>query len=236
MLKVKNLTKKYGDFLAVDDISFKVGKGIIKGFIGHNGAGKTTSLKSICSILDFEKGSIEIDGLDLKTNPIECKRRFVFISDEPVIYDFLTGIQYLEYISDIYSLDRDKVTELIKKYSKELEIETALANPVSSYSHGMKQKLVIISAIIVQPKLLVLDEPFVGLDPMSTFKLKEYLKEICENGSSVIFSTHVLEVAQNLCDEILIIKKGKIIADGKTNTLISDSSLEKVFLGLSEEQ
>lgn len=236
MLIIKNLTKKYGDFKAVDNISFNIDPGSITGFIGHNGAGKTTTLKSIAGIISFEEGEIFINGKNIKENEIESKMITAFIPDNPDIYTFLTGIKYLEFISSVYKISKDKSLELISKYSKDLGIEGDLGSVISTYSHGMRQKLVIISALIRSPKLLILDEPFVGLDPVSTHKLKSYLKKLCESGSSVIFSTHVLEVAQNLCDNVIIIKNAKVVAQGRMEDLIGDSSLERVFLELEGEE
>ncbi len=235
MLKVEKLSKNYGSKKAVDNVSFKLEKGDIFGFIGPNGAGKTTTIKMIVGILSPDEGDIFVDGSSLKDNEITCKSKMAYVADNPEIYDYLKGIEYLNFIAGIYKVDNDKKDKLIRKYAKDLEIYDNLGDMISSYSHGMKQKLAIIAALIHEPTLLVLDEPFVGLDPVSTHKLKSYLKDICKNGGTVFFSTHVLEVAEKLCNKIGIIKNGKMIKMGNTKELTKDESLEDLFLELANE-
>lgn len=235
MLKVEKLSKNYGSKKAVDNVSFKLEKGDIFGFIGPNGAGKTTTIKMIVGILSPDEGDIFVDGSSLKDNEITCKSKMAYVADNPEIYDYLKGIEYLNFIAGIYKVDNDKKDKLIQKYAKDLEIYDNLGDMISSYSHGMKQKLAIIAALIHEPTLLVLDEPFVGLDPVSTHKLKSYLKDICKNGGTVFFSTHVLEVAEKLCNKIGIIKNGKMIKMGNTKELTKDESLEDLFLELANE-
>ncbi|MGD9887182.1 MAG: ABC transporter ATP-binding protein [Bacilli bacterium] len=233
MLVIKNLSKTYaGGKLAVDDISLTIGDGEIFGFIGHNGAGKTTTLKSVVGILDFEKGDIFLNGKSIKKQPIECKQEIAYIPDNPDLYEQLTAIQYLNFICDIYRISSKDRNEDIAKYAEMFEIKINLGDLISSYSHGMKQKLALISALVRKPKLLVLDEPFVGLDPKAAFQVKELMKELCANGSSVFFSTHVLEVAEKLCHRVAIIQKGKIVAYGTMDEVKGDKSLEDVFLEL----
>lgn len=236
MLKIEGLTKKYGHKKAIDNLSIEIKEGEIFGFIGHNGAGKTTTIKSIVGILEFEEGKIYIDGIDIKDNPIECKKKIAYIPDNPDIYENLTGIQFLNFISDIYEIDKEKRMDLVKRYSKIFELEENLSDLISSYSHGMKQKLVIISALIHEPKLLVLDEPFVGLDPKASFKLKEIMKEMTQNGSSIFFSSHVLEVVEKLCDRVGIIKNGNLITCGTVSEVKGNASLEDVFLELIKNE
>lgn len=237
MLNIESLTKTYkGGKKAVDDVTIKVNKGDIFGFIGHNGAGKTTTIKAIVGIHDFEKGKIEIDGLNIKENEEECKRIIAYIPDNPDLYEALTGIQYLNFIGDIFKVSKEEREELISKYAEAFQITSALGDLISSYSHGMKQKLALISALIHKPKLLVLDEPFVGLDPKAAHTIKQIMKELCNNGGAVFFSTHVLEVAEKLCNRIAIIKDGKIVAYGDTSKVKGESSLEDVFLGLIENE
>ncbi len=233
MLQVKNYSKIYkGNIRAVDNISISVKPGEIHAFIGHNGAGKTTTIKSVVGILDFEEGEILIDGISIKENPIECKKKIAYIPDNPDLYDNLTGIQYLNFIADIFDVEVNERKEAIDKYSELFEIKNNLSDLISSYSHGMKQKLAIISALIHKPKLLILDEPFVGLDPKAAFKLKEIMRSLCDDGMSIFFSTHVLEVAQKLCDSISIIKSGKIMIEGNIDEVVKDKSLEDVFMEL----
>ncbi|MBE6845693.1 MAG: ABC transporter ATP-binding protein [Ruminococcus sp.] len=232
MLKIERLTKQYGEKKAVDNLSLHINKGEIYGFIGHNGAGKTTTIKSCCGILDFNEGEIYIDGISVKDNPIECKKMISYIPDNPDLYEFMTGIQYLNFVADIFGVSTSKREELIYKYSDLFEITGNLSQLISEYSHGMKQKLAVISALIHEPKLIVMDEPFVGLDPKAAFSLKEIMREICSNGGAIFFSTHVLEVAEKLCDKIAIIKGGKLIRSGKTEEVTGDASLESVFLEL----
>lgn len=231
MLRIEKLSKTYkGGKKAVDNLSLEINKGDIYGFIGHNGAGKTTSIKSITGILDFDEGDILIDGMSIKDKPIECKKVMAYIPDNPDLYENMTGIQYLNFIADIFGITKEARERDIEKYSNAFELTKNLGDLISSYSHGMKQKLAIISALIHEPKLLILDEPFVGLDPKASHTLKEYMKEMCQKGSAIFFSTHVLEVAEKLCNRIAIIKAGKLIASGETQVVKGDSSLEELFL------
>lgn len=233
MLIIKNLYKYYkSDRPAIKDLSLEIKSGDIFGFIGHNGAGKTTTIKSVVGILEFEKGDIFIDGVSIKENPIECKKKLAYIPDNPELYDALTGIQYLNFIGDIYKVPRKEREELIKVYSDTFEITKSLGDLISSYSHGMKQKLAIISALIHKPKLLILDEPFVGLDPKASHILKQIMKDICKDGGAIFFSTHVLEVAEKLCNKIAIIKNGEIVANGDIDKVKGDNSLEDLFMEL----
>lgn len=233
MLIIKNLYKYYkSDRPAIKDLSLEIKSGDIFGFIGHNGAGKTTTIKSVVGILEFEKGDIFIDGVSIKENPIECKKKIAYIPDNPELYDALTGIQYLNFIGDIYKVPRKEREELIKVYSDTFEITKSLGDLISSYSHGMKQKLAIISALIHKPKLLILDEPFIGLDPKASHILKQIMKDICKDGGAIFFSTHVLEVAEKLCNKIAIIKNGEIVANGDIDKVKGDNSLEDLFMEL----
>ncbi len=232
MIEIKNYSKSYSGNKVVDDISFKVDDGEIFGFIGHNGAGKTTTIKSIVGILDFEEGDILINGISIKQKPIECKRQIAYVPDNPDIYDNLKGIEYLNFIADIFEISKDVRLNRFKKYSDLFGMTRYLGDEISTYSHGMKQKLVIISALIHDPKVLVLDEPFVGLDPKAVFDLKEVMKELCSLGTSVFFSTHILDVAEKLCDKVAIIKAGKIVKIGSMDEIKGDTSLENVFLEL----
>ena len=235
MLTIKNLTKKYGDKVAVDNLSLEIAPGEIYGFIGHNGAGKTTTIKACCGIIGFDEGEILIDGVSIKDKPLECKRKMAYIPDNPDIYDFLSGIKYLNFIADIYGIPKEEREQKIRKYADMFEITDSLGETISSYSHGMKQKLVIISALIHSPRLMILDEPFVGLDPKAAHTLKGLMAELCSQGGAIFFSTHVLEVAEKLCDKIAIIKSGKLVVSGKTADVVGDDSLEDVFLELEEE-
>lgn len=236
MLEIKNFSKTYTKGKkAVDNINLHIKPGEVFGFIGHNGAGKTTTIKSIVGILDFEEGEILIDGNSIKDDPIKCKSITAYIPDSPELYEQLTGIQYLNFICDIYKISTDRRKEDIEKYAKIFELAGRLGDLISSYSHGMKQKLALISALVRKPKLLVLDEPFVGLDPKASFLVKEIMKEMCKEGSSIFFSTHVLEVAEKLCDHVAIIKNGKIIAYGTMDDVKGDKSLEDVFLETANE-
>lgn len=235
MLNISNLTKVYGTKKAVDDLTLHILPGEIYGFIGHNGAGKTTTIKACCGILNFDEGEILIDGKSIKDNPIECKQEMAYIPDNPDLYEFLSGIKYLNFVADIYGVSVKDREERINKYSEMFEIKEDLAQPLSSYSHGMKQKLAIISALIHEPKIMIMDEPFVGLDPKSSHKLKEIMREICDEGGAIFFSTHVLEVAEKLCDKVAIIKDGKLIKSGTMEEVKGDSSLENVFLELEEK-
>ena len=234
MLKIEHLTKSFGNKKAVDDLSLHIRPGEIYGFIGHNGAGKTTTLKSCAGILQFDSGEIYINGKSIKQDPLGCKKDIAYIPDNPDIYEFMSGIQYLNFIADIYKTEKSKREERIGKYSDLFELTSDLAQPVSSYSHGMKQMLALISAFIHEPKLLIMDEPFVGLDPKAAFTVKELMKELCSNGGAIFFSTHVLEVAEKLCDSIAIIKSGKLIVSGPTAEVKGNESLEDVFLELVE--
>ena len=236
MLKIINLSKSYKNKKAIENISIEVDKGEVFGFIGHNGAGKTTTIKSIVGIHNFEEGDILINSKSIKENSIECKKDIAYIPDNPDIYESLTGIQYLNFIADIFKVSKTEREEKIKYYSEQFEINKALGDLISSYSHGMKQKLAIISALIHSPKVLILDEPFVGLDPKASFILKEIMKEFCNNGGCIFFSTHVLEVAEKICDKIGIIKGGKLISYGKTNEVIGDKSLENIFMEMIENE
>lgn len=237
MLKIEHLTKVYSNGTrAVDDLSLTVDSGDIFAFIGQNGAGKTTTIKAVAGILDFNEGRIEIDGNSVKDRPIDCKRVTAYIPDNPDLYDQLTGIQYLNFISDIFNIDKKMREERIKKFADAFEITRNLGNLISSYSHGMKQKIAVISALVHKPKLLVLDEPFVGLDPKASHTLKEFMKDLCEDGSAIFYSTHVLEVAEKLCDKVAIIKAGKLIKSGTMEEVKGDHSLEQVFLELTDEE
>lgn len=235
MLKIKHLTKKYGDFKAVDDLSLHIAPGEIYGFIGHNGAGKTTTLKSVVGILQFDNGEIYIDGTSITADPLKCKKEIAYIPDNPDIYEFMTGIKYLNFVADIFGVSAADRQEKIRKYAEIFELSSDLAQPISTYSHGMKQKLTIISAWIHSPKLIIMDEPFVGLDPKAAHLLKGMMREICNNGGAIFFSTHVLEVAEKLCDKIAIIKEGKLVRSGTMEEVKGDDSLEAVFLELEEE-
>lgn len=232
MLDISHLTKSYGDKKAVDDLSLFIDSGEIYGFIGHNGAGKTTTLKAVVGILSFEEGQILVDGIDLKSNPIECKKRIAYIPDNPDLYDFMTGIKYLNFVADVFKISAEERKAKIAKYADLFEMTDKLGMTISSYSHGMKQKLAVISAWIHAPKLIVMDEPFVGLDPKAAHVLKQMMRELCDDGGAIFFSTHVLEVAEKLCDKVAIIKDGKLIRCGKTEEVKGDSSLENVFLEL----
>ena len=235
MLRIENVSKSYGEKKAVDNLSLHIKAGEIYGFIGHNGAGKTTTLKACVGILDFDEGEIFIDGISVKENPLECKKKIAYIPDNPDLYAFMTGIGYLHFIADIFGVSTKAREERIQKYADAFSLTADLAMPISSYSHGMKQKLAIISALIHEPKLIIMDEPFVGLDPSASHKVKEIMREMCDNGCAIFFSTHVLEVAEKLCDKIAIIKDGKLIKSGATEEVKGDTSLEEVFLELAKE-
>lgn len=236
MLKIENLTKIYGEKKAVDGLSLHIHQGEIYGFIGHNGAGKTTTIKSCCGILQFDSGNVFIDGVSIKDEPLKCKRQIAYIPDNPDLYEFMTGIQYLNFVADIFGVGASQRKEKIHKYSDAFELTAELAQPISAYSHGMKQKLAIISALIHEPKLIIMDEPFVGLDPKASHLLKEIMRELCDRGSSIFFSTHVLEVVEKLCDKVAIIKGGRLIRSGTMAEVKGDTSLEDVFLELEGEQ
>ena len=235
MLNIEHLTKAYGEKKAVDNLSLHIAPGEIYGFIGHNGAGKTTTLKSVVGILQFDAGEITIDGISIKENPLECKRRFAYIPDNPDLYDYMTGIKYLNFIADIFGVGADERQERIRKYADAFELTADLAQPIAAYSHGMKQKLAIISAWLHEPKLILMDEPFVGLDPKAAHLLKEMMREMCDEGGAIFFSTHVLEVAEKLCDKVAIIKSGRLIRSGTMEEVKGDESLEDVFLELEGE-
>ena len=236
MLNISHLTKTYGDKKAVDDLSLHIAPGEIYGFIGHNGAGKTTTIKSVVGILQFDEGEITIDGTSLKDDPIACKKNIAYIPDNPDLYEFMSGIKYLNFIADIFGVGAEERQERIKKYADMFELTEDLAQPISAYSHGMKQKLAIIAAWIHNPKLIIMDEPFVGLDPKASFLLKEMMRDVCAAGGAIFFSTHVLEVAEKLCDKVAIIKGGKLIRSGTMESVKGDDSLEEVFLELEGEQ
>lgn len=235
MLEIKGLTKCYGEKTAVDDLSLHIAPGTIYGFIGHNGAGKTTTLKAAVGILDFDKGEILIDGKSIKDDPIACKRVLAYIPDNPDLYEYMTGIKYLNFIADIFGVSPEARKERIEKYAGLFELTNDLAQPVSAYSHGMKQKLAITSAWLHSPKLIIMDEPFVGLDPKAAHILKGMMRELCDEGGAIFFSTHVLEVAEKLCDQVAIIKGGKLIRSGTMAEVKGDDSLEEVFLELEDE-
>lgn len=235
MLKIEHLTKTYGNKKAVDDLSLVINSGETYGFIGHNGAGKTTTIKSCAGILRFDSGEIYIDGISVKDDPIACKKVLAYIPDNPDIYEFMTGIQYLNFIADIFEIGTAERKSKIEKYSDIFELTPNLSEPVSAYSHGMKQKLAIISAWIHSPKLIIMDEPFVGLDPKASHRLKEMMREHCSGGGAIFFSTHVLEVAEKLCDKVAVIKEGKLIKSGTMEEVKGDDSLESVFLELEGE-
>ena len=236
MLKINNLTKSYGEKKAVDDLTLHILPGEVYGFIGHNGAGKTTTIKACTGIMQFDAGEIFIDGISVKENPLECKARLAYIPDNPDLYEFMSGIQFLTFIADIFGVGAKERTERIYKYADMFELTADLAQPISAYSHGMKQKLAIISALIHEPKLIIMDEPFVGLDPKASHILKELMREICDRGGAIFFSTHVLEVAEKLCDKVAIIKGGKLVRSGTMEEVKGDTSLEEVFLELEGEE
>lgn len=236
MLKIEHLSKQYGEKRAVDDLSLHIKQGEIFGFIGHNGAGKTTTLKSVVGILKFDSGEIFVDGVSVKDNPKACKEKIAYIPDSPDLYEFMTGTQYLNFVSDIFGVSTEKRKELIGKYADMFEMTANLSQSISSYSHGMKQKLAVISALVHSPKLVIMDEPFVGLDPKAAHILKEIMREICNQGGAIFFSTHVLEVAEKLCDKVAIIKNGTLIKSGTMEEVKGDNSLENVFLEMSESE
>ena len=235
MLKIEHLTKVYGGKKAVDDLSLHIQLGEIYGFIGHNGAGKTTTLKSVVGILPFDEGENTIDGISIREQPLACKKKFAYIPDNPDLYDFMTGIKYLNFIADVFGVDENTRQERIRKYAELFELTNDLGQPIAAYSHGMKQKLAIIAAWMHDPKLIIMDEPFVGLDPKASHLLKGMMREVCDNGGAIFFSTHVLEVAEKLCDKVAIIKGGKLIRSGTMEEVKGDDSLEEVFLELEGE-
>ena len=232
MLKIEHLTKIYGDKRAVDDLSLEIKAGEIYGFIGHNGAGKTTTIKAVCGILVFEQGEIFIDGKSVKKDPMACKKITAYIPDNPDLYDYMTGMQFLNFTADIFEVDKETRQQKIAEYAEKFELTNDLSQPLSAYSHGMKQKLAIISALIHSPKLIIMDEPFVGLDPKASHIVKQIMREMCDKGCAIFFSTHVLEVAEKLCDKVAIIKQGRLIKSGTMEEVRGDSSLESVFLEL----
>ena len=234
MLKISNLTKIYGDKKAVDDLSIHVKPGEIYGFIGHNGAGKTTTLKSIAGILKFDEGEILIDGMNITREALSCKKMMAYIPDNPDLYEFMTGMQYLNFVSDVFEVSEADRKERIEKLAHRFEIYDNLNDAISSYSHGMKQKLAIISAWVHEPRLIIMDEPFVGLDPKAAHTLKLMMRELCDKGGAIFFSTHVLEVAEKLCDMVAIIKDGKLVRQGTMDEVKGDESLESVFLELED--
>ena len=236
MLRIEHLTKTYGEKKAVDDLSLHIAPGEIYGFIGHNGAGKTTTLRAAAGVMDFTEGRILIDGHDVKKEPVAAKKVTAFLPDNPDLYDFMKGIDYLNFIADLYDISGEQRTRDIRKYGDAFELTGNLGSPIGSYSHGMRQKLALISAFLRHPRLLILDEPFVGLDPTASHLMKEFLAQLCQEGSAVFFSTHVLEVAEKLCDKIAIIKNGRLVKSGPTQELVGDSDLESVFLELEGEK
>ena len=235
MLEIRNLTKKYGSKKAVDQLSLTIHEGEIYGFIGHNGAGKTTTIKACCGIMDFDEGEIYIKGMSVKQNPLECKKILSYIPDNPDLYEFLSGIKYLNFIADVYGVSSKDRNERIKEYADMFELTKDLAQPISAYSHGMKQKLAIIAALIHKPKLLIMDEPFVGLDPKAAHTVKQLMRQLCDEGGAIFFSTQVLEVAEKLCDKVAIIKGGQLIMEGTMEEVKGNTSLEDVFLELEGE-
>ena len=236
MLNISHLTKIYGDKKAVNDLSLHIAPGEIYGFIGHNGAGKTTTLKSVAGILQFDSGEITVGGISVKTDPLSVKKQIAYIPDNPDLYDYMSGIKYLNFIADIFGVDSKVRLERIHKYADAFGLTTDLAQPISAYSHGMKQKLAIISAWIHSPRLIIMDEPFVGLDPSASHLLKQMMRDVCNDGGAIFFSTHVLEVAEKLCDKVAIIKNGSLIRSGTMEEVKGDSSLESVFLELEGEK
>lgn len=237
MLRIKNLSKTYqGGKRAVDHLSLQIEPGDIYGFIGHNGAGKTTTIKAVAGIIDFEEGEILVDGMSVKEHPLECKRKMAYIPDNPDLYEYLTGIQYLNFIADIFQVTKKEREERIRKYGDLFELTSSLGDLISSYSHGMKQKLAIISALIHKPKLLILDEPFVGLDPKASVILKTIMRELCQEGAAIFFSTHVLEVAEKLCNKVAIIKEGRLVISGNTQLVVKSKSLEELFMEIEGQE
>ena len=234
MLKIEHLTKTYGDKKAVDDLTLHIQPGEIYGFIGHNGAGKTTTLKSVVGILAFDGGEITVDGTSVKADPLQCKKKIAYIPDNPDLYEFMSGIQYLNFVADIFGVNAQVRQERIRTYAAAFELTDDLAQPISAYSHGMKQKLAVIAALVHDPKLVIMDEPFVGLDPKAAHILKGLMRDICDRGGAIFFSTHVLEVAEKLCDKVAIIKNGRLIKSGTMEEVKGDESLESVFLELEE--
>ena len=236
MLNIQHLTKTYGDKKAVDDLTLHIAPGEIYGFIGHNGAGKTTTLKSCCGILRFDAGEITVAGKSIRTDPIACKQVMAYIPDNPDLYEFLSGVKYLNFIADVYGVGKTERETRIRNYAERFGLTDDLAQPISEYSHGMKQKLAVISALLHEPKLILMDEPFVGLDPTASHQLKTIMREHCDRGGAIFFSTHVLEVAEKLCDKVAIIRSGRLVASGTMEAVKGDQSLEDVFLELEGER
>lgn len=236
MLQIAHYTKRYGNKVAVDDLSLEIRAGEIFGFIGHNGAGKTTTIKAVAGILPYEEGTITVDGLSVKDDPPECKKRIAYIPDNPDLYEFLPGIRYLNFVADIFEVPRKEREERIHYYADLFELTGDLGSSVGTYSHGMKQKLSLIAALIHEPKLMLLDEPFVGLDPKAAHDLKKIMRQMCDRGGAIFFSTHVLEVAEKLCDKVAIIKAGRLVASGTMDEVRGDESLEQVFLELVDNE
>ena len=236
MLNIAHLTKAYGEKKAVDDLSLHIAPGEIYGFIGHNGAGKTTTLKSCCGILRFDAGEITVAGKSIRTDPIACKQVMAYIPDNPDLYEFLSGIKYLNFIADVYGVGKTERETRIRNYAERFGLTDDLAQPIREYSHGMKQKLAVISALLHEPKLILMDEPFVGLDPTASHQLKTIMREHCDRGGAIFFSTHVLEVAEKLCDKVAIIRSGRLVASGTMEAVKGDQSLEDVFLELEGER
>lgn len=236
MLQIAHYTKRYGNKVAVDDLSLEIRAGEIFGFIGHNGTGKTTTIKAVAGILPYEEGTITVDGLSVKDDPLECKKRIAYIPDNPDLYEFLSGIRYLNFVADIFEVPRKEREERIHYYADLFELTGDLGSSVGTYSHGMKQKLSLIAALIHEPKLMLLDEPFVGLDPKAAHDLKKIMRQMCDRGGAIFFSTHVLEVAEKLCDKVAIIKAGRLVASGTMDEVRGDESLEQVFLELVDNE
>lgn len=236
MLNIQHLTKAYGGKKAVDDLSLHIRPGEIYGFIGHNGAGKTTTLKSCCGILQFDEGDILVDGVSIRQDPLACKRRLAYIPDNPDLYEYMTGIQYLDFVADVFGVPAADRAGRIRRYGDAFGLTEDLAQPVSAYSHGMKQKLAILSALVHAPRLLLMDEPFVGLDPRASHQLKVLMRQFCDEGGAIFFSTHVLEVAEKLCDKVAIIRAGRLVRAGTMEQVKGDDSLEEVFLELEGEK
>ena len=234
MLRIQNYTKRYGEKVAVENLSLHIEAGEVYGFIGHNGAGKTTTLKSCCGILGFEEGEIHIGGISIKADPLAAKKQIAYIPDNPELYDFMSGIKYLHFICDIYGVGKEQRAERIHRLSDAFSLTSDLSQPISAYSHGMKQKLAIIAAWLHEPRLILMDEPFVGLDPKASHILKEMMRAHCERGGAIFFSTHVLEVAEKLCDKVAIIRAGKLVRNGTMDEVKGDDSLEEVFLELAD--
>ncbi len=234
MLKIEHFSKSYGEKRAVEDLSIHIAPGEICGFIGHNGAGKTTTLKACTGLLDFEAGEILIDGVSIKRDPIACKQKMAYVPDNPDLYEFMTGRKYLNFISDVYGVSAEERNARLTRLVAQFGLEAAIETPISSYSHGMKQKLALIAALVHDPRLILLDEPFVGLDPLASHQLKEIMRAHCEAGGSIFFSTHVLEVAEKLCDKVAIIRGGRLVVSGTMEEVKGQGSLEEVFLELEE--